>query len=247
MHARTAARLDQAVSLPVAIVLFCAAPARALPLVLLEDLRQVRSEASICDPTCDEWAYADEQAAPAAPFTAWDGYVAIPDYEASQSSTATPAGLAGSGFGRFGRDIDVPELPFWSGDVGTTSSIYEIVFEVIAPTQITLSGTLSILNPYGPGNLVGGASYELSSGTEVVTALSLDASSPSQPPGDFPFAYSGLLTPGTYTFRAEGYTQDYTEGRAGWQFELNVPEPRTGLLLGSALIALLSRRPRARR
>ena len=169
-------------------------------------------------------------ATPPVPFAPWiDQVYAGGAYLADQSSeavTATRMAASGSADG--------------FSEYGLARSTFSITFEVSVPTPYTLAGSLSE-NPVAFNE----ARFQLSGGSGAIFSAGASANT-------ILFSHSGVLAPGQYEVLAEAYWHDNLESRppgvASFDFELlAIPEPGTGLLVGSGLLLLAHRAARARR
>src|SRR5262249_9588115 len=122
----------------------------------------------------------------------------------------------------------------------TADSRYSITFDVDVETPFSLSGVLSVGNPF-----IGTAWVTLQTGTTVLLNRSWDQIHLADA-----FLYSGSLQPGRYQLDAEADAGGFVRNQDLVSFDvtlLAIPEPSSALLLGIGLAVLIGARTRARR
>lgn len=231
-----------------ALVLFGAGVANASPIVALEDLRTLATNAG----NSLQGQFDSESASPPSPFADWDDDVdaSVPGKNAfaDQTSSVGPGTLAGTG--RASASAGSP-----LGGASASSS-YRIRFRVDTPFDFALTGLL-VGSPFvmgGGGS--GGSSARLTApdGTlvfDLVTPFVLTGTP------QLTLAQSGLLGPGIYELlvassgsAGAGLTGGGGYGSASFSFQFSVtavPEPSGGLLLAAGVVLLATHRPVRRR
>jgi len=199
----------------VSILLGTAEAANASPIVLLEDGRSIETSYTFGGST---GVFTDD---PNTPFGDFDAVIgAYPGEEygyASQTSSIGTLSITATGVAT---GTDMP-----GGGQGRGDSIFDLLFEVVEPTEIVMSG------------LNDDASFSLVREDTSTTIFFFS--------GYGGVDYTGVLLPGEYRLRARAYEFD---GYQSYDFVANfspgvVPEPGTGLLVALGLVGLsLNRR-----
>ncbi|MFK7894598.1 MAG: PEP-CTERM sorting domain-containing protein [Myxococcota bacterium] len=219
------------------VLFFAAIPsASATPVLLTEDGRFVRNDYRE-DPGTEPGLSFQETLLPETPFAEF-GRDQIPTLDeigsryfgsAAQFSTITPLRFAAKGIALTGTD----------GQFDFTS-VFQVSFEVIEPTETTLMGELT--NEQS-GNILFRLRQEVNG--QVETRIT------TRDPG--PLDWTGVLLPGRYFLYATTSANDFSGGRGRYEFEMNfspdravIPEPSSAILIALGL-GWLSRRGAARK
>jgi hypothetical protein len=157
-----------------------------------------------------------------------------------------PSALLGEGTIAYGTNLAPapPGLPAGSSPTGAGGALswFLVRFEVSDPTNITLSGDLSVDGFVGETAQNASASYRLAidDGTTSGVAVVSDYLNAGDIGADTRvFLHQLALTPGVYFLSVAAGTSD-SGGSASYHFDLTVPEPSSGALLGLALGACLT-------
>ena len=183
-----------------------------------------------CGPEGEDVLFIDSDGLTASGFNPFSAFVdAGSTYTATQNSSVSAALLTGSG-----------QAGGETGEVGNATSVYDITFDVDGATPYDISGTLE--------NSSSGATlnFQLLQDGNVVHDYNAESVF-----GSSPFAFSGVLLPGSsYRVIVEA-TINESIGQLNWSFSMSaVPEPGTAVLLAlgaAGLGSIRSRRATGRR